>query len=77
MDFHSEGQTLSDADQRICDEVGPALREQGVLFAGIDVIGDYMTEVNVTSPTGIRELDREFDLNIAGLMFDAIERKLQ
>jgi glutathione synthase len=73
----TKGQTLSDADQRICDEVGPALREQGVLFAGIDVIGDYMTEVNVTSPTGIRELDREFDLNIAGLMFDAIERKLQ
>ncbi len=47
-----------------------------MLFAGIDVIGEYMTEVNVTSPTGIRELDREFELNIAGLMFDAIERKL-
>jgi glutathione synthase len=46
------------------------------LFAGIDVIGDVMTEVNVTSPTGIRELDREFDLNIAGLMFDSIEAKL-
>jgi glutathione synthase len=52
------------------------LRDQGVLFAGIDVIGNYMTEVNVTSPTGIRELDRNFDLNIAGLMFDAIERHL-
>ena len=73
----TKGQPLSDADRRICDEVGPTLREQGVLFAGIDVIGDYMTEVNVTSPTGIRELDRKFDLNIAGLMFDAIERKLQ
>ncbi len=72
----TKGQELSDSDKRICAEVGPVLREQGVLFAGIDVIGDYMTEVNVTSPTGIRELDRQFDLNIAGLMFDAIEKKL-
>lgn len=72
----TRGQDLSDADRRICAMVGPVLRDQGVLFAGIDVIGDYMTEVNVTSPTGIRELDRGFDLNIAGLMFDAIERHL-
>ncbi len=72
----TKGQELSDADKRICAEVGPVLREQGVLFAGIDVIGDYMTEVNVTSPTGIRELDRQFDLNIAGLMFDAIEKEI-
>ena len=72
----TKGQELSDADRRICAEVGPVLSEQGVLFAGIDVIGDYMTEVNVTSPTGIRELDRQFDLNIAGLMFDAIENHL-
>ncbi len=47
-----------------------------MIFAGIDVIGEYMTEVNVTSPTGIRELDQKFDLNIAGLMFDAIEQAL-
>ena len=72
----TKGQELSDADRRICAQVGPVLRDQGVLFAGIDVIGDYMTEVNVTSPTGIRELDSNFDLNIAGLMFDAIERHL-
>ena len=72
----TKGQELSDADKRICAEVGPVLREQGVLFAGIDVIGDYMTEVNVTSPTGIRELDRQFGLNIAGLMFDAIEKEI-
>jgi len=72
----TKGQELSDADRQICAQVGPVLRDQGVLFAGIDVIGDYMTEVNVTSPTGIRELDRNFDLNIAGLMFDAIERHL-
>jgi len=73
----TKGQDLSDADRRICAMVGPVLRDQGVLFAGIDVIGDYMTEVNVTSPTGIRELDRSFDLNIAGLMFDAIEQKIR
>jgi glutathione synthase len=67
------GQELSAADRSICEIVGPVLRDAGVLFAGIDVIGDYLTEVNVTSPTGIRELDQQFDLNIAGLLFDAIE----
>jgi glutathione synthase len=72
----AKGQPLSDADRRICDEVGPKLRDAGVVFAGIDVIGDYLTEINVTSPTGIRELDRQFDLNIAGQMFDAIENRL-
>ncbi len=72
----AKGQPLSDRDLRVCDHVGPVLRDAGVLFAGIDVIGDYLTEVNVTSPTGIRELDRQFDINIAGLLFDAIERKI-
>jgi len=67
------GQELSSADRAICEQVGPVLRDSGVLFAGIDVIGDYLTEVNVTSPTGVRELDRYFDLNIAGELFDAIE----
>ena len=67
------GQELSAADWAICERVGPVLRDAGVLFAGIDIIGDYLTEVNVTSPTGIRELDKRFDLNIAGLLFDAIE----
>ncbi len=71
-----KGQELSDRDRAICAEVGPVLREQGVIFAGLDVIGDYLTEVNVTSPTGIRELDHRFDLNIAGLLFDAIESHL-
>jgi glutathione synthase len=72
-----KGQELSARDREICAEVGPVLREQGVVFAGIDVIGDYLTEVNVTSPTGIRELDHQFDLNIAGLLFDAIENRLR
>lgn len=72
----AKGQELSARDREICERVGPVLRDNGVLFAGIDVIGDYMTEINVTSPTGIRELDRQFNLNIAGLMFDAIESEL-
>ena len=71
-----KGQELSRRDLDICEQVGPVLRDSGVIFAGIDVIGDYMTEVNVTSPTGIRELDAQFSLNIAGLMFDAIESEL-
>ena len=71
-----EGRSLSEQDLRICSEVGPVLRDRGVLFAGIDVIGDYLTEINVTSPTGIRELDSIFDLNIAGDLFDAIEKRL-
>jgi len=70
------GQELSAADRTICEQVGPVLREAGVLFAGIDVIGDFLTEINVTSPTGIRELDQQFDLNIAGLLFDEIESRI-
>lgn len=71
-----EGRELTDRDRSICAQVGPVLARRGVLFAGLDVIGDYLTEINVTSPTGIRELDRQFGLNIAGLLFDAIEKRL-
>ncbi len=71
-----KGQELSAADVAICERIGPVLLEHGVIFAGIDVIGDYLTEVNITSPTGIRELDAQFGLNIAGLLFDAIESEL-
>ncbi|NOX69568.1 MAG: glutathione synthase [Gammaproteobacteria bacterium] len=77
MGAAAEGRELTDQDRRICDAVGPVLREKGVIFCGIDVIGDYMTEINSTSPTGIRELDTIFDLNIAGTLFDAIEKKLR
>jgi glutathione synthase len=69
------GQELSDVDRAICERIGPVLRDNGVLFAGIDVIGDFLTEINVTSPTGIRELDDQFGLNIAGLLFDAMENE--
>lgn len=75
MGATGKGQPLSERDREICAVVGPALAGQGVVFAGIDIIGDYLTEINVTSPTAIRELDRLFDLNVAGLMFDAIETK--
>ena len=72
-----EGRDLTDRDRWICSRVGPVLKERGVIFAGIDVIGDYLTEINVTSPTGIRELDRKYGLNIAGTLFDAIEETLE
>ncbi|HEU0277346.1 MAG TPA: glutathione synthase [Rhodanobacteraceae bacterium] len=68
------GQPLSDRDRWIAAEVGPELARRGIVLAGLDVIGDYLTEVNVTSPTCARELDAQFGLNIAGLVFDAIER---
>jgi glutathione synthase len=71
-----KGIPLSKRDRWICGQVGPHLKACGVVFAGLDVIGDYLTEINVTSPTGIRELDTLFDLNIAGTLFDAIERRL-
>lgn len=68
-----EGRPLSDRDRWIATQVGPELRRRGMLFVGLDVIGEYLTEVNVTSPTCIRELDAQFGLNIAGLLFDRIE----
>lgn len=71
------GRELSERDRWICEQVGPALREMRLYFVGIDVIGDYLTEVNVTSPTGIRELDRAFDLNISATLMDCLEKKLQ
>ncbi|MBK9654738.1 MAG: glutathione synthase [Rhodanobacteraceae bacterium] len=67
------GQALSERDRWICAEVGPELRRRGLIFVGLDVIGNYLTEVNVTSPTCIRELDAQFGLNIAGLLFDRLE----
>ncbi len=67
------GQPLSDRDRWIAAEVGPELARRGIVLAGLDVIGDWLTEVNVTSPTCVRELDAQFGLNIAGMVFDAIE----
>ena len=69
-----EGVALTERDRWIAAEVAPELRRRGLRFVGLDVIGDYLTEINVTSPTCIRELDALYGLNIAGLLFDAIER---
>ena len=68
-----KGVALTERDYQICEQVAPELKLRGILFAGLDVIGDWLTEINVTSPTCIRELDSEYGLNIAGEMFDALE----
>ncbi len=72
----AEGRPLTERDRWICQQVGPTLREKGLLFVGLDVIGDYLTEINVTSPTCIRELDRQFNIDIAGQLMDSIEQTL-
>ena len=66
---------LTARDREICAAIGPTLRERGLIFVGIDVIGDYMTEINVTSPTGIREVKRFGGADIASLFWDAVEAK--
>lgn len=68
-----KGLPLDDRDRWICSQVAPELKRRGILFAGLDVIGEWLTEINVTSPTCIRELDAQFGLNIAGDLFDALE----
>lgn len=68
-----EGRPLSERDRWIAAQVGPEMKRRGMRFVGLDVIGDYLTEVNVTSPTCARELDAQFGINIAGRLFDAIE----
>ena len=71
-----EGVPLSERDRWICAQVAPTLRAMGLLFVGLDVIGDYLTEINVTSPTCARELDAQFGLDIGGDLMAAIERQL-
>ena len=70
-----KGVDLSDRDCWICEQVGPRLRAMGLLFVGLDVIGDYLTEINVTSPTCVRELERIYDVDIAGQILDCIAGK--
>ena len=72
----AEAVSLTDRDREICAAVGPVLKEAGQIFAGIDIIGGYLTEVNITSPTGIVELERFKGINSAALIWDAIEAKL-
>jgi len=71
-----KGVDLTEREFEICEHIAPVLREKGLMFVGLDVIGDYITEINVTSPTCIRELDTIYSANIAGLLMDAIESSL-
>ena len=72
-----QGIAFSERDQWICDQLGPTLKSMGILFAGIDIIGDYLTEINITSPTCIRELDKLYQLDIAGSLIDSMEQHYQ
>ncbi len=73
----ASGRPLNDRDRWLAGQIGPALAEKGMLFVGLDVIGGFVTEINVTSPTGIRELDKQFGTGIGDLLIAAIERRLQ
>jgi len=72
-----EARPLSDTDWKIAKAIGPKLKEKGLIFVGLDVIGDCVTEINVTSPTCIKEIEAEFDISITGHLFDAIENRLK
>lgn len=67
---------MSEADWAIARAVSPTLKEKGLIFVGLDIIGDRLTEINVTSPTCIREIEAAFDISITGMLMDAIERRL-
>ena len=73
----AEPAKLSQRDREICRAIGPTLKSKGQVFVGIDIIGDYLTEINVTSPTGIQELERFDNVNIAEMIWHAIEEKLK
>ena len=72
-----KGVELTERDRWICEKVGPELRNRGLIFVGLDVIGDYLTEINVTSPTCIRELDAIYKIDIAGKLMDTLASKKQ
>jgi glutathione synthase len=70
------GRPLTERDRWLASQIGPPLREAGMLFVGLDVIGGYVTEINVTSPTGVRELQRQFGIDIGAQLIEAIARRL-
>ena len=70
------GRPLDERDRWLCSQIGPVMRERGMMFVGLDVIGGFVTEINVTSPTGIRELQKQFKIDIAGKLVDAVLRRL-
>jgi len=71
----AESASLTERDHEICRRIGPTLRAQGLIFVGIDVIGDWLTEINVTSPTGLQEIERFEGTNLAGVIWDCIEQR--
>jgi glutathione synthase len=73
----AESRPLNDRDRWLCSVIGPKLKAAGMIFVGLDVIGDFVTEINVTSPTGIRELDRKHGVDVGGMLVSAISRKLR
>ncbi len=73
----AESRPLNERDRWLCSIIGPKLKAAGMIFVGLDVIGDYVTEINVTSPTGIKELNKKHDVDIGGLLMDAIARNLE
>jgi glutathione synthase len=72
----AESRPLNDRDRWLCSIIGPQLKAAGMIFVGLDVIGDFVTEINVTSPTGIRELDKKHGVDVGGLLVNAISRSL-
>ena len=70
-------QPLSDENRAIAEQVGPVLKEKGLYFVGLDVIGNSLTEINVTSPTCVREISRDSGIDVAGLLIDTLLAKLQ
>jgi glutathione synthase len=72
----AESRPLNDRDRWLCSIIGPKLKGAGMIFVGLDVIGDYVTEINVTSPTGIQELNKKHDIDIGGMLVSAISRNL-
>jgi len=73
----AESRPLNDRDRWLCSVIGPKLKAAGMIFVGLDVIGDFVTEINVTSPTGIRELDRKHAIDVGGMLVSAIARTLE
>jgi glutathione synthase len=71
----AEKTTLTPREREICERIGPELRARGLIFVGIDVIGQYLTEINVTSPTGLQEIARFDGVRLEGAIWDAIEAK--
>jgi len=70
------GRELNERDRWLAAQIGPTLAQRGMVLVGIDVIGGFVTEINVTSPTGIRELDQQFGLNIGDMVIAALERRI-